>query len=174
MKRVLLVIAIAMAFAWTSMAQDQTGTSSSQTTTTTTTTKKSHKKAASSDTGASDTASSSKSSGKKRTVTGCVSKDKDANGNYTLSNGRYKNGVDVTGSDDLSAHAGHKVQLTGTWTTPGKTFEETKVKHISETCTVGGASSASSGSETSTTTTTTKKSKKTKTGTDSSSATPKS
>ena len=166
MKRVLLVIAMALAFTWTMAAQDQAGTSSTQTTTTTTT-KKSHKKAASSDTSASDTASS-KSTGKSHTVTGCISKDKDANGNYTLTNGRYKKGVDVTGSDDLSAHAGHKVQLTGTWTTPGKTFDETKIKHISETCTIGSA--AKSGDET---TTTTKKSKKSKTGADTSSTTPK-
>ena len=155
------------------MAQDQTGTSSNQSTTTTT--KKSHKKATSSDTNASDTAASAKSTGKTSTVTGCISKDKNPAGNYTLTNGRYKNGVDVTGSDDLSAHAGHKVQLTGSWTTPGKSFQETKIKHIAETCTTSGSTSASSasGSDTGATSSAGKKSKKSK-GSSDMSATPKS
>ncbi len=159
MKRVLLILAVALTFAWTAMAQDQAASGSSQTTTSTTTTKKSHKKAASSDASASDSekAESAKKSEKSSTVTGCVSKEKDAAGNYTLTNGRYKNGVDVTGNDDLSAHAGHKVQLTGTWTTAGKSFQESKIKHIADTCTAVGSKSVSADT---TTTKTTKKSKK--------------
>jgi len=166
MKRVLLFFVVVLAFAWTTVAQDQSTTSSSQTTTTTTT-KKSHKNAAAADSKAAADTASAKSAAKTSTITGCVSKSAGTDGSYTIANGRYKNGVAVTGSDDISKHAGHKVQLAGNWTTPGKSFEETKIKHVSETCTVAGTKSADATTDT-TTTTTTKKTKK------SSSATPKS
>jgi hypothetical protein len=165
MKRVALLFVALLALVWMSGAQDQ---SSAGQTATTTTTKKTHKKAAASDAGASD-ASSAKASGKTSTVTGCISSDKGPDGDYTLTNGRYKNGVDVSGSDDLSKHAGHKVQLTGTWTTPGKAFQETKIKHISETCTAAPSKGATAGKDT--TTTSTKKTKKSKSADDT--ATPK-
>lgn len=112
MKRAMLLFAMLLAFAFAATAQDQPATTTSKS-------------------GKTHTASA-----KGSTITGCISADKGANGNYTISNGRYKKGVDVTGNDDISKHAGHKVQLTGSWTTPGKTFDETKIKHIADTCTV--------------------------------------
>ena len=157
MTRVSMLVVFLLAFGWLVMAQDQ---SSASQTTTSTTAMKTHKKSASSDANATDT--SAKSSGKSSTVTGCISHEKAANGDYTLTNGRYKNGVDVSGSDDLGKHAGHKVQLTGSWSDPGKAFQETKIKHISETCNVAGTNSASTGADASTATTSSKKSKKSK------------
>ncbi len=81
---------------------------------------------------------------KESTLTGCISAQPDANGNYTLSNGRYKKGVEITPTDKVKDHAGHQVRLTGEWAkaeTPGggtamsmKSFEVASVKHISDTC----------------------------------------
>jgi hypothetical protein len=157
MKLLGIVFVVLLATTCVAIAQDQSTATQS---TSTTTTKKTHKKSASSD--ASATESGAKSSRKTSTVTGCVSSDKGANGDYMLTNSRYKDGVDVSGSDDLSKHAGHKVQLTGSWTTPGKAFQETKIKHISETCSAAGANSASAMGDTATASNS-KKSKKNKT-----------
>lgn len=66
-----------------------------------------------------------------RAITGCVEKSGD---NYMLQNAKYKNGIAVHGSDDLSAHVGHTVRLSGTWATPGRDFNETKIKMVSDTC----------------------------------------
>jgi hypothetical protein len=66
-----------------------------------------------------------------RAVTGCVSKDGD---NYIITNGHFKNGFAVHGSDDLAPHVGHTVRLSGTWATPGKDFNETKLKMVSDNC----------------------------------------
>jgi len=142
MKKLLLLATAALALSCMTLAQDQSST--------TTTTKKSHKTAT-------DT---SATSAKSSTISGCISKDKDSSGNYTIANGRYKDGVDVTGNDDLSKHAGHKVQLTGTWTTPKKSFQETTIKHVADTCAVAGAKT-----DTAATTSKGKKAKSTDTGT---------
>lgn len=66
-----------------------------------------------------------------RGVTGCVSKEGD---NYVLTNGHYKNGFAVHGNDDLAPHVGHTVRLSGTWATPGKDFNETKLSMVSDNC----------------------------------------
>jgi hypothetical protein len=66
-----------------------------------------------------------------RAVTGCVSKEGD---NYMVTNSHYKNGFAVHGSDDLGPHVGHTVRLSGTWATPGKDFNETKMKMVSDNC----------------------------------------
>ena len=66
-----------------------------------------------------------------RALTGCVEKSGD---NYMLQNAKYKDGVAVHGNDDLSGHVGHTVTLSGTWATPGKDFNETKLKMVSDTC----------------------------------------
>ncbi len=72
-------------------------------------------------------------------------------GSYTLTTAHGKT-VNVTPASglDLSEHNGHEVMLTGTWekgeasaaSTGGeksaKSFDATKVKHISATCTAGG------------------------------------
>ena len=88
------------------------------------------------------------SGGKATTVTGCLN---GSNGNYTLTNEHYKNGIAVTAASgvDLAPHVGHTVRLTGTWekgsgsvaaggTSASKTFNATSMKHISETCNTSG------------------------------------
>jgi hypothetical protein len=91
-------------------------------------------------------------------ITGCVEK---TDGGYAVKHGNKS--IPVTGSDDLSAHVGHTVTLTGSWasaadksaaSTSGgeKTFNETGIKMVSETCTGGGKhKKGSTGSDTSTT-----------------------
>ena len=95
---------------------------------------------------------------KATSVTGCLN---GSAGSYTLTNGRYKNGVAVTAASgvDLAPHVGHTVRLTGTWekgsgssaaggTAASKIFNATGMKHISETCTTGtGSKAAKSGSK---------------------------
>ena len=89
--------------------------------------------------------------GTSTSVTGCLN---GSAGNYTLTNGKYKNGVAVTAASgvDLAPHIGHEVRLTGTWekgsgsaaaggTTASKTFNATSMKHISETCSMGSGKS---------------------------------
>jgi hypothetical protein len=92
-------------------------------------------------------------SGKKSTLTGCISASPNSDGMYTLSNGRYKNGVEIGPSDKVKDHAGHQVALKGTWSTAAaagenagvasstgtsekgeKHFDVSSVKHISDTC----------------------------------------
>ena len=133
MRKALLCMAVLLAFGLTAVAQD-TGTSG-QSSTQTPTTKKATRGAA-----------------KGNTITGCIEKSDDT---YMIKNGRYKNGVKVTGSDDLAPHVGHTVKLTGTWASAsaaagstGETkgggakmanreFNETKLDMVSETCTMG-------------------------------------
>lgn len=83
-------------------------------------------------------------------VTGCISAQPNADGVYTLTNRRYKKGLEVGPSDTVKEHAGHEVELTGKWAsakgigekeasgakeTKGEHhFEATNVKMISETC----------------------------------------
>jgi hypothetical protein len=169
MRKALLCIAVLLAFGLTAVAQDA-GTSgqSSTSTTTTKTTKTKHSKKAAGDMG--------DMSAKSSTMTGCIEKSGD---NYMIKNGRHKKGVKVTGSDDLSAHVGHTVKLTGSWAPTaastsatgetkgggakaGREFNETKVDMVSETCTMGAGKAAAGSSDTSTMTssTKTKKSKK--------------
>lgn len=102
----------------------------------------------------------SKSSGKVKSehqVTGCLSTS--AEGGYTLTNGRYKKGLEVGGSDALKDHVGHEVTLMGTWAKGSeigenekaesktekteeavgmhKHFKVTDIKMISEKCSAG-------------------------------------
>ena len=78
---------------------------------------------------------------------------------YTLSNGRYKNGVEVGPADKIKDHAGHQVALTGKWSTAAEAgekaeahekkgerhFDVSDVKHIAETCSTapGGGTTGS-------------------------------
>src|SRR4051794_14312778 len=84
---------------------------------------------------------------KSSTLTGCVG---GSSGAFTGKKGTKE--VPVTSSDDLSAHVGHKVKMTGTWEGTGKakSFNANKTDMVSDSCT-GKAKTA---------TTTTKKSKK--------------
>jgi hypothetical protein len=71
---------------------------------------------------------------KEATLTGCISAQPDANGNYTLSNAKHKKGVELEPADKVKEHAGHQTQLTGQWSADKKKFEVASLKHISETC----------------------------------------
>ncbi|MGH9523575.1 MAG: hypothetical protein ACRD3E_13695 [Terriglobales bacterium] len=149
MKRVLLMLAATAAFACTTaVAQAGSGTADtgmgaqngSQTTT------GHHKKG-----GAMGDEANGKS-GKMSSLTGCLSASPNSDGMYTLSNGRYKSGVEVGPTDKVKDHAGHQVALKGHWGTAGqagensggvasstsekgeKHFDVDSVKHISETC----------------------------------------
>jgi hypothetical protein len=145
MKKVLFLLVVALAFTFTAMAQTEsnTGAASGQTTTKA---KKSKKGSAATESGQAAMGKEPKAA-KEATLTGCLSAQPDSNGNYTLSNGRYKKGVEVTPADKVKEHAGHQVKLTGMWTAeaageqPGggkkkgkKAFEVTNVTHISDTC----------------------------------------
>lgn len=122
MKKLLLLLAVVLAFTFTAVAQYGSSSGMGQSSQTTTNTSKA--KAA-----------------KEATVTGCVSKEPGANGMYTLTNGRYKKGVEIGPTDKVKAHAGHTVQLTGQWSGTGtqKKFEVASLKHLSATCTIDGA-----------------------------------
>ena len=104
MKRASMFVAVALMFALTAFAQTTAGSDTGAGKK-----KKSSKGAASDTATAGSDMKSSKAGG--NTVTGCLNSD--SSGGYTITNGRYKNGMKVTGSDDLSKHVGHKVQLTG-------------------------------------------------------------
>jgi len=52
----------------------------------------------------------SDSMGKQMTMTGCVS-EKD--GKYMLTDKKHPNGVELTSSEDLKPHVGHKISVTG-------------------------------------------------------------
>jgi len=126
MKKLLMLLAVVLAFTFTSVAQTSSAGSTGQADQTTTGKTKSKK--AATDSGTSEKAGKAK---KDSTLTGCLSADAS-----TLSNGRYKKGVKVGPPDKVKEHAGHQVQLTGQWSGSGadKSFEVASVKHISETC----------------------------------------
>jgi hypothetical protein len=143
MKKLLVLLAMVLAFTLNSVAQTSSSGSTGQSDQTTTTTgKKGKKSAASTDqAGATDTGKSGKAK-KDSTLTGCLSSDA-----TTLSNGRYKKGVKIGPADKVKDHAGHQVQLTGQWSGTGadKSFEVASVKHISDTCSTapGGGTTGS-------------------------------
>ena len=157
MKRILLP-ALLLAFGFSAMAQDA-ATSSAGHPSTTKTAKT--KKSTSSDT-ASPAGDASASASKSSHLTGCVSSSANSEGNYTLTNGKYKKGVELIPADgtDVSKHAGHEVQLTGNWTTEaaekaskstdtekyGKHFQVASIKHMADTC-PASASAKSGGSK---------------------------
>jgi hypothetical protein len=102
---------------------------------------------------AQNAAHSSKSNSSKTTpLTGCVSPLVNSEGNYILTNSRYKKGVELIPgptTEDISTHAGHEVQLTGTWTSEpsasksadarkyDKHFLVASIQHLSDTCPTG-------------------------------------
>jgi hypothetical protein len=137
MKKLLMLLAVVLAFTFTSVAQTSSSGSTGQADQTTTEKSKSKKSAA--DTGTSDKAGKAK---KDSTLTGCLSSDAS-----TLSNGKHKNGVKIGPADKVKDHAGHQVQLTGQWSGSGadKSFEVASVKQISETCSTapGGGTTGS-------------------------------
>lgn len=139
MKKLLLLVAVVLAFSFTALAQGA-GASGSQTgtepATSTTKTKKSSKKAAGEE-------AAGAAAAKEHTMTGCLAKDASGSG-FVLTNARHKKGVEVKSSEDLSAHVGHKVKLTGTIEkaeagAKGESFNATKIDHIADTCAAGAA-----------------------------------
>ncbi len=156
MRKLVLLLAAVVALSLTGLAQaagqGTTGTDT-QTTTTTKTTK--HSKHAKGEEGG---AMASSKSAKESQLTGCLAKDASGSG-FMLTNGRYKKGVEVKSSEDLSAHVGHEVKLMGTWEKPTageqggagakgetmRTFNASKVDHISDTCKASGAAKGKKG-----------------------------
>ena len=97
---------------------------------------------------------SSTSSGKKaKSEVGCLEQGSTP-GTYMLKDAKHPNGIAVSysGSEDLSKHVGHKVKVSGTMS--GDSLNATNVKHISETCSVGGSASSGKHSHGSTDTST--------------------
>lgn len=135
MKKFLLLLAIVVAFSLTAPAQAaSSGQAGTQTTTKTTTQSK---------------AKPAGGEAKESQLTGCLAKNAAGNG-FMLTNGKYKKGVAVKSSQDLSAHVGHEVKLMGTWekptegavgtkSAPMRTFNATSMKHISDTCKAAAA-----------------------------------
>lgn len=144
MKKLVMLLALAVAFSLSGFAQaGGTSTSTSGGTSSTDTGKASKGTKAKSSGGSTDASTkSSAKSGKETSITGCLSSDSTP---YKIANGNYKNGVELDSSDDLKAHNGHKVKAMGTWEGTGadKKFKATSVKHVSETCTVGAAGKSS-------------------------------
>jgi hypothetical protein len=136
MKKLLVLLAAVLAFTCTSVAQYGSSSSSAGQTSEQTTSKSKSKKSSDQMSGEAAEKGSGKAA-KESTLTGCLSKEPDASGNYTLTNGKYKKGVEVGPADKLQGHGGHKVQLTGHWKDKTK-FEVASMKHISETCEMAG------------------------------------
>ncbi|HEV2114075.1 MAG TPA: hypothetical protein VGR50_07975 [Terriglobales bacterium] len=109
----------------------------------------------------------SKTAGKAKTehqVTGCLS-GPDAEGAYSLTNGHYKKGLEVGGTDALKDHVGHEVTLIGTWAKGSeigekeanekttekveekvgmeKHFKVTEIKMVSDKCTATASTAKS-------------------------------
>jgi hypothetical protein len=137
MKKLLLCTAMLGAMA---MAQTSSGTSGSgMSQDTGTTTKKTHKHSAKSDSGM---AADNNAGTKEKTVKGCLHKDGE-NMWLKTRTGKYH----VMSKEDISAHDGHEVKVTGTASkgpapndTSGKQInhlEATKVDMVSDKCAMG-------------------------------------
>jgi hypothetical protein len=145
MKKSLFLLAILAAFAFGAVAQDASQSSSA---TGQTSTAKSKKKSSDSSMSGMDMSNDKGSAKKGSTLTGCVSSSANSEGMYTLTNGRYKKGVEIGPADKVKDHAGHQVALTGKWGTGAEAgekagtkegkgerhFDVSDVKHISPTC----------------------------------------
>ena len=133
MKKSILALALTLAFSLAAFAQSSYGGSSSQ----------SKSSSAQSD-NSMDKSQTSSNSGKEKGVTGCLEQGSSP-GSYVIKNAKHPEGVQVSysGSEDLSKHVGHKVHATGSMS--GGTLNATNVKHISETCSVGGSGEAATG-----------------------------
>ncbi len=141
MRKLLLLLAIAVAVSLTGYAQSS-GTTQSDTTTGKTTTK------------ASDQKLGQPAAPKPSHLTGCLAKNAEGNG-YVLTNGKYTKGVAVKTPEDISAHVGHEVKLTGNWEKSDeklgtekatmRTFDATSLKHIADTCNAASTSGGKKG-----------------------------
>jgi hypothetical protein len=153
MKKLLLLLAVVLAFSFTAVAQYGSSSGTSQTEQTTTS---KSKKASSGEMGemshSQGEMGKTAKSAKEHTMTGCISKEPNADGMYVFTNGHYKKGVEVGPTEMIKEHAGHTMKLTGHWTSAAgagemgamskgekgeKHFEITSLKHLSTTCTAG-------------------------------------
>ena len=134
MKKCISALALALAFSLAAFAQSSYGGNSSQ----------SQSSAQPSSSAQSDSSmdKTKTSTGKEKGVTGCLEQGTSP-GSYVIKNAKHPEGVQVSysGSEDLSKHIGHKVHATGSMS--GSTLNATNVKHISETCNVGGGEASS-------------------------------
>ncbi len=137
MKKSILALALTLAFSLAAFAQSSYGGSSSQS-------RSSAQPPSSTAQSNSSMDKSQTSTGKEKGITGCLEQGTSP-GSYIIKNAKHPEGVQVSynGSEDLSKHIGHKVHASGTLS--GDTLNATNVKHISETCTVGGGGEAATG-----------------------------
>jgi hypothetical protein len=151
MKKWMLAFALTLAFSLVAVAQSDSGSSASGSQTSSGSTASTPGQSSSgstsstgsmgtSSTSSTDKSSASSTSGKSEHLTGCLEQGSTP-GTYMLKDSKHPEGVQLSysGSEDLSKHVGHKVKVTGSMS--GDTLNATNVKHISETCSVGSASS---------------------------------
>ncbi len=127
MKKLLLLLAVVVAFSFTALAQNQPSTTQTPEQKTTKT-KKSKKGEA-----------GEAKKAKETNVQGCLSAGTEAN-SWTLTKGKKTYMVMGT---DLSAHVGHEVKVTGTLGPAEKgkprMLTATNVEHVADTCTTATA-----------------------------------
>lgn len=119
MRKSVLCLAVTFVFSLGMMAQGTAAATSSSDQSSTQTTKSKH---------------SANREGKVKTehqVTGCLS-GPDAEGAYKITNGHYKKGLEVGGSDELKNHVGHEVTLVGTWAKGSDIGENEKAESKTE------------------------------------------
>ena len=147
MKKTLFCLAATCMFAVSGLAQ--TGSSATSSGTQATTTEKQ--------------STSKKAQGAKKTLTGCIEAGSEAN-EYVLKTGSKKT-IELISSEDLKAHVGHTVKVTGKWSSEtsemkvmgGGTeqaqhkeaagerhFKADKVEMVSDTCSMGKTSKSKS------------------------------
>ena len=78
---------------------------------------------------ATQSSSTAQSQDKSATLTGCLSGPNDE-GAYMLKTGRHS--VEVGGTDDLKAHVGHEVKLSGSWARSGSEIGEREENESAE------------------------------------------
>jgi len=142
MKKTLFCLAATCMFAMSSLAQTSATSSGTQSTTTGS---QSTKKAG---------------AAKEKTLTGCIEAGSEAN-EYVLKTGSSKKPIELMSSEDLKAHVGHTVKVTGKWSSEasekkemgGSSSEQAehkeaagahhfmadKVEMVSDTCNMGKA-----------------------------------
>src|SRR5690349_14300627 len=121
MRKPALYLAVVALLSLGLMAQTSTSSSTSSDQSAQTSTTKSSKKHA-------------RSEGKvksEKQVTGCLAGPNEE-GAYTLTNGRYKKGLEVGGDDSLKDHVGHEVTLMGTWAKGSEIGENEKAESKTE------------------------------------------
>ena len=64
-------------------------------------------------------------------LTGCLAS---SGSGYTLTNGRHKEAIAVSSSEDLKPHVGHQVRMKGTWSEDKKSYKAESVAMVSDTC----------------------------------------